>query len=454
MRYNMAETFKNFNFQSYVYDAISDLGFREPTPVQTKVIPLVKAGKSVIGQSQTGSGKTHAFLLPIFDQIDASSNTVQVVITTPSRELAYQIYDAAKQIAGFGPDSLIVHNYVGGTDKARQIDQLKRHQPQIVIGTPGRIWDLISAQSLDVHTAKQFVIDEADMTLDMGFLDQVDKIAGSLPADLQMLVFSATIPEKLRPFLRKYMNNPVIEEIPVTSVINPDVDNWLLSTKGKSKNALIYKLITMGDPYLVLIFANTKTRVEEIHAYLQQQNLKVAMIHGDIKPRERKRVMRQVHNLEFQFVVATDLAARGIDIDGVSMVINDEIPTDLDFFIHRVGRTGRKGMNGTAVTLYEPGDDKAVVALEQLGVKFKDKEIKNDEVVDTYDRLRRTKRKPRQEELDITMKGYVKKQKKTVKPGYKKKIKGAIAEQAIQKRRIEQRAEFRLAKKAKKNSSR
>ena len=152
--------------------------------------------------------------------------------------------------------------------------------------------------------------------------------------------------------------------------------------------------------------------------------------------------------------MATDLAARGIDIDGVSMVINDEIPTDLDFFIHRVGRTGRKGMNGTAVTLYEPGDDKAVVALEQLGVKFKDKEIKNDEVVDTYDRLRRTKRKPRQEELDITMKGYVKKQKKTVKPGYKKKIKGAIAEQAIQKRRIEQRAEFRRAKKAKKNSSR
>jgi len=450
----MAEMFTSFNFQPYLYDALKDLNFREPTPVQTKVIPLVKAGKSVIGQSQTGSGKTHAFLLPIFDKIDPEKDEVQVVITTPSRELAYQIYDAAKQIAGFGSDKLIVHNYVGGTDKVRQINQLKRHQPQIVIGTPGRIWDLISAQALDVHTANQFVIDEADMTLDMGFLDQVDKIAGSLPERLQMMVFSATIPEKLRPFLRKYMNNPVVEEIPVTSVINPDVNNWLLSTKGKSKNALIHRLVTMGDPYLVLIFANTKTRVEEIHEYLQKQNLKVAMIHGDIKPRERKRVMRQVHNLDFQFVVATDLAARGIDIDGVSMVINDEIPTDLDFFIHRVCRTGRKGMNGTAVTLYEPGDDKAVSELERLGVKFQDKEIKNNELVDTYDRLRRTKRKPRQEELDITMKGYVKKQKKTVKPGYKKKIKGAIADQAIQKRRIEQRADFRRAKKAKKNSSR
>lgn len=450
----MADSFAAFKLQPFIIAAIKDLGFQTPTPVQSKIIPTIQAGKSVVGQSQTGSGKTHAFLLPIFSQVAASREHVQVVITTPSRELAYQIYDAAKQLASFSPVELRVHNYVGGTDKQRQIAQLKNHQPHIVIGTPGRIADLISNGALDIHQAHQFVVDEADMTFDMGFLAQVDKIAGALPADLQMMVFSATIPDKLRPFLRKYMNNPVVEEIPVTSVISPTVDNWLLSTKSKSKNELIYQLLTIGEPYLVLIFANTKERVEEINHYLQTKNLKVAMIHGGIAPRERKRVMRQVHNLDFQFVVATDLAARGIDIEGVSMVINDGIPNDLEYFVHRVGRTGRNNMQGIAVTLYEPGDDQKVTELEQMGITFKPKELKNNEIVDTYDRRRREKRQPRHDKLDSTMQGYVKKTKKKVKPGYKKKIKSAISEQERQKRKLALRHDMRKARRDKKKNSR
>ncbi|WP_461240336.1 DEAD/DEAH box helicase [Paucilactobacillus sp. N302-9] len=446
----MTETFAQLNLKPYLQAAVKDLGFQKPTPIQARLIPVIENGQSVVGQSQTGSGKTHAFLLPIFNQVKATDHQVQAVITTPSRELAYQIYDAAKQLVSFADDDLIVHNYVGGTDKSRQIEQLNRHQPQIVIGTPGRIMDLVSDGALDIHLATQFVVDEADMTLDMGFLDQVDKIAAALPKDVQMMVFSATIPQKLRPFLKKYLQNPVVEEIPVETVISPTIENWLMPTKGRSKNELIYQLITMGEPYLVLIFANTKTRVEEINHYLKSKNLKVAMIHGGIEPRQRKRVMKAIHNLDYQFVVATDLAARGIDIDGVSMVINDGIPNDLEYFIHRVGRTGRKNMHGVAVTFYEPDDDQQIDDLEKMGIHFMPKEIKNNEVVDSYDRKRRTKRRTRQDELDPTMKGFVKKTKKKVKPGYKKKIKSAISDSERQKKKLERRHETRVAKRQKK----
>lgn len=188
------------------------------------------------------------------------------------------------------------------------------------------------------------------MTLDMGFLETVDKIAGSLPKDLQFMVFSATIPQKLQPFLKKYLSNPVMEKIKTKTVISDTIDNWLISTKGRDKNAQIYQLTQLMQPYLAMIFVNTKTRADELHSYLTAQGLKVAKIHGDIAPRERKRIMNQVKNLDFEYIVATDLAARGIDIEGVSHVINDAIPQDLSFFVHRVGRTGRNGLPGTAIT--------------------------------------------------------------------------------------------------------
>ncbi|KRK47179.1 DEAD/DEAH box helicase [Secundilactobacillus kimchicus] len=450
----MSQTFKMFNLQPFLVEAVSDLGFTVPTPVQEKMIPVIKDGKSVVGQSQTGSGKTHAFLLPIFDGIDPTNHEVQAVITTPSRELAYQIYEAAKQLTSHSSADIRVRNYVGGTDKQRQIDKLQHEQPQIVIGTPGRVLDLIQSQALDIHTAKQFVVDEADMTLDLGFLEDVDKIASRMPEKLQMMVFSATIPDKLRPFLRKYLQNPVIEEIPVKSVISPTIDNWLMSTKGRSKNDLIYKLLTLGEPYLALVFANTKSRVIEIANYLKAQGLKVAVIHGGLQSRERKRVMREVQNLDFQFVVATDLAARGIDIDGVSHVINDGIPEDLDYFIHRVGRTGRKGMSGTAITLYTPDDETQIEALEEMGIKFKPKELRNGEIIDIADRNRRQKRAGhRKVELSGSLEGQINKRKKKVKPGYKRKIQDAISKEQRMERRIKQRQAHRDMKREKKARS-
>ena len=444
--------FTEFKFKDYIQEALRDLNFVEATPVQEKLIPVVLSGRDLVGESKTGSGKTHTFLLPIFQMLDEEADSVQAVITAPSRELAAQIYQAARQLARFSEKEIRVANYVGGTDKARQIGKLESSQPHIVIGTPGRIYDLVESGDLAIHKAKTFVVDEADMTLDMGFLATVDKIAGRLPKDLQFLVFSATIPQKLQPFLKKYLSNPVIEQIKTKTVIADTIENWLLSTKGRDKNAQIYQISQLLQPYLAMIFVNTKTRADELHSYLAAQGLKVAKIHGDIAPRERKRIMNQVKNLDFEYIVATDLAARGIDIEGVSHVINDAIPQDLSFFVHRVGRTGRNGLPGTAITLYQPSDDSDIRELEKMGIKFIPKMIKDDEFQDTYDRDRRANREKSREKLDTEMLGLVKKKKKKIKPGYKKKIQWAVNEKRRKTKRAENRARGRAERKAKRQT--
>ncbi|MDN6627128.1 MAG: DEAD/DEAH box helicase [Pisciglobus halotolerans] len=429
----MQYPFEKFNLKPFLLEAIEKIGFKEPTEVQEKLIPEIKKGRSVIGQSQTGTGKTHTFLLPLIDNIDSEKAEVQVVITAPSRELATQLFEAAEQLTAH--TDLSVQNYVGGTDKSRQLSKLEHKQPHLVIGTPGRILDLVNEGGLLLHTATVLVVDEADMTLDMGFLEDVDKIASKLPSSLQMLVFSATIPQSLQPFLKKYMNNPLFEQINAKTILSPTLENWLISTQGKEKIDIIYQLLTIGQPYLAIVFANTKAKVDEITAGLKKRGLKVATVHGDIPPRERKRVMKQIQNLDYQFIVATDLASRGIDIEGVSHVINAEIPNDLDFFIHRVGRTGRKGMKGIAITLYEPSEGNKIAEIEKLGISFEPKQIKKNEIVDTYDRNRREKReKTGTGTLDPTIRGMVKKKKKNIKPGYNKKIDRAIQESNRKKR--------------------
>lgn len=441
--------FTEFKFKDYIQEALLDLNFVEATEVQEKLIPIVLAGRDLVGESKTGSGKTHTFLLPIFQKMNEDVENVQAVITAPSRELARQIYQAACQIAAFSDKEIRVANYVGGTDKSRQIGKLTSSQPHIVIGTPGRIYDLVASGDLAIHKAHTFVVDEADMTLDMGFLITVDKIASSLPKDLQFLVFSATIPQKLQPFLKKYLSNPVIEQIKTKTVISDTIDNWLISTKGRDRNAQIYEITQLLQPYLAMIFVNTKTRADELYSYLTTQGLKVAKIHGDIAPRERKRIMNQVKKLDFEYIVATDLAARGIDIEGISHVINDAIPQDLSFFVHRVGRTGRNGLSGTAITLYQPSDDSDIRELEKLGIHFIPKMIKNGEFQDTYDRDRRANREKTPEKLDTEMIGLVKKKKKKIKPGYKKKIQWAVNEKRRKTKRAERRARGRAERKAK-----
>lgn len=445
-------SFKHFNLKPYIQEALDEIGFKEPTEVQQKLIPIIQSNRSLVGESKTGSGKTHTFLVPIFEKIDETICEVQAVITAPSRELANQIYQASKQIAKHSNEEIRVVNYVGGTDKQRQLDKLKVAQPHIVIGTPGRIYDLVKSGALEIYKAHTFVVDEADMTMDMGFLETVDKIAASLPKDVQILVFSATIPQKLQPFLKKYLTNPVIEKIKTQTVIADTIDNWLISTKGQNRNEQILNLTKVINPYLAIIFVNTKERADELHRYLLSNGLKVAKIHGGIPSRERKRTMNQVKNLEFDYIVATDLAARGIDIEGVSHVINDAIPQDLSFFVHRVGRTGRNGLSGTAITFYEPSDDSDIRELEKIGIVFTPKVLKNGEIQETYERDRRHIREKKYQKLDTEMIGLVKKKKKKVKPGYKKKIQWAVDEKRRKERRSANKAKGRAQRKARKQS--
>lgn len=438
-------TFEQYKLPSFLNQALEELGFKSPTAIQEKVIPIIQKGHSLIGQSQTGSGKSHSFLLPLLSKVDEHHAKVQVVITSPSRELANQLYDVTKQLVKH--TTIQVSRFVGGTDKQRQMAKLASGQPHVVIGTPGRILDLMQEGSLQVQTAQHLVIDEADMTLDLGFLPDVDDIASRMPKDLQMLVFSATIPQKLKPFLKKYMENPVeVTLVPETVVANT-IENILLSTKEQNEVALLHRVLTLGQPYVAMIFANTKQKVEQVTYALREKGLKVAMLHGDVQARERKRLMKQIQQLEYQYVVATDLAARGIDIEGVSHVVNLDIPKDLDFFIHRVGRTGRNGLKGQAITFYAPSDDAAIVSLEKRGITFKAMALKQDELVETFDRRRREKReKTTTGEQDNVIKGMVKKAKQTVKPGYKRKLKNQIEQRERQKRRQETRRKNRASK--------
>lgn len=419
-------TFTRFGLKPFLIEAIHNIGFKEPTEIQERIIPAIKKGESAIGQSQTGTGKTHAYLLPVVDSINPQKEQVQAVITAPTRELAAQIYEELNKLTKFcAEDEMITSKlFIGGTDKLRTIEKLKV-QPHIVVGTPGRINDLVKEQALFVHTTNMLVVDEADLMLDMGFINDVDQIAGKMGQDLQILVFSATIPEKLKPFLKKYLENPTFTHVAPKQIAAEKIEHLLIPLRHRDKLEVVYEIANQFNPYLALIFTNTKKMADEVANGLLEKGLKVGRIHGDLAPRERKKMMKQIKDLEYQYIVATDLAARGIDIEGVSHVINYELPTDLDFYIHRVGRTARAGYSGIAATIYESSDQDALDRLEKLGIEFKHVDIRNQEWVDIGARDKRKERKRTVQEPEKLAHKIIRKP-KDVKPGYKKKRKQEI----------------------------
>lgn len=429
--------FNQYELKPFIIDAIDELGFYEPTEIQQKVIPLILKGESAIGQSQTGTGKTHSYVLPIIEKVNPEKQAVQAVITAPTRELANQIYQEIQKITKHSDQPISSRLFIGGTDKQRSIEKLKT-QPQIVVGTPGRINDLVNEQALFVHTAKILIVDEADLMLDMGFIEDVDQIAAKMPKDLSMFVFSATIPEKLKPFLKKYLENPTFIHIEPKQLTAAKIEHVLIPSRHRDKITTVYEALVSFNPYLAIVFTNTKQMCDEVANGLSSKGLKVARIHGGLTPRERKKVMKQILDLEFQYIVATDLAARGIDIKGISHVINYELPSDLDFYVHRVGRTARAGYSGIALTIYEPSDEDKLNQLEKLGVEFKHMDLKKGEWIELDDRNRRKNRKKQVEEIDLKAKSLVKKPKK-VKPGYKKKMQQQVETIKKREKRIKSR---------------
>ena len=447
----MNNIFENEQINPAIRQGLKKINFVKPTEVQEKVIPVLMAHKNAVVQAVTGSGKTHAFLIPVMNEIDENLQFPQAILTTPSRELAQQLYQVARQLRDASNLNLSIALLAGGTDRERQVDKISSHKPQIVVATPGRLHDFVEKKILPLDYVKNFVIDEADMTLDMGFLSEIDFIAQRLPQNCVLTAFSATIPVKLANFLRKYMAKPETIIIDNPTVISPTVKNDLLDIGSKSRKKVLYQLLTIGQPYLALIFANTKQTVDELAEFLINQGLKVAKIHGGITERERKRTMREVEAGQYQYVVATDLAARGIDIEGVSLVINYEIPRELEFVIHRIGRTGRNGMSGHAITLIREEEMNQILKLEKMGIHFDFVEIKDSSLVPRTHYHNRKLRKSTSQGLDNKVRGMVKKAQKKRKPGYKKKIKRAIQQDRAQKNKIEQRSKIRKAKRQRKN---
>ena len=428
--------FDRYEFKPFIIDAIQDLGFSQPTEIQERMIPLVLKGESAIGQSQTGTGKTHSYILPILQKIDPTRQEVQAVICAPTRELADQIYREILKVTAHSlpGEEIMTRCYMGGTDKQRTIEKLKK-QPQIVVGTPGRINDLVKELALTVFTADILIVDEADLVLDMGFIEDVDQIASRMAEKLQMFVFSATIPEKLKPFLKKYMENPKFIHIAPKHIAAENIEHLLLPSRHRNKLVLTYEALKLLNPYFAIVFTNTKKTADEVADALLQKGMKVGRIHGDLTPRERKKVMKQVKDLEFQYIVATDLAARGIDIEGVSHVINFEIPDDLDFYVHRVGRTARAGKSGVALTIYDLSDEDSLNRLEKIGISFKHVDIQKGEWAVIGERNKRKKRQKQSDEIKEKAKAHVRKPNK-VKPGYKKKMQAEVANIEKRQRRL------------------
>ncbi|MGJ9456986.1 DEAD/DEAH box helicase [Oceanobacillus sp. CF4.6] len=418
----MKNNFNHFAFHPILQDIIGSLGFKQPTEIQEKVIPAILKGQSVIGQSRTGSGKTHAYLLPLFNQIDTKRQEVQFVITAPTRELATQIHEEVRKMIHYAEKDgkWIAKLLVGGTDKQKMADKLKT-PPHIIVGTPGRILDLVKDNALSIYSASSFVIDEADLMLDLGFINEVDQLLVRSKKDIQLMVFSATIPQRLQHFFKKYLENPLYVQI--EEHFSPEtMEHRLIARKHRSEADIIMDISKVIQPYLAIIFTNGKKQANELAASLQDRGLDAGLIHGGLTPRERKRVLKEILSLRYQYVVATDLAARGIDIKGVSHVINAQIPKEEEFYIHRVGRTARAGMEGTAISLYEESDLDLVNKLEQKGLTFSYVEVKNGEWKEAKPWNERQLRTNKTTNVEQEAWKKVHKTNK-VKPGYKKKMK-------------------------------
>lgn len=415
-------TFNQLSLNATMMNVVDRLNFKKPTQIQEQVIPAVLKGRSVIGQSHTGSGKTHAFLLPLFNEIQTDKREVQFVITSPTRELALQLYQEVKKIIEYAGQEgeWIPKLVVGGTEKKKMAEQL-RVPPHIIVGTPGRILDLVKDGAISIYSATSFVVDEADLMLDLGFIDDVDQLLVRSKRNIQLLAFSATIPQRLQHFFKKYLENPL--HVKIDDHLSPDtIEHRLIALKHRNPADVILSLSKVFQPYLAIIFTNGKDLADQLAKELQEKGLDVGLIHGGLSPRERKRALNQIQDLRYQYVVATDLASRGIDIKGVSHVINAHLPKEEDFYVHRVGRTARAGMDGTAISFYGEEDIKLIQSLEEKGIEFIYSDVKNEEWIEAKPWNKRTLRRQVTTNIEQEAWKQVRRPKK-VKPNYKKKMK-------------------------------
>ena len=411
-------------------------GFEELTEVQNEVLKYTSAHKDVIALSKTGTGKTHAYLIPIMEMINPLSEKTQVLISLPTRELAYQVNQNCQLMKQIYPD-LRIQLLAGGTDKQKSISKLDK-TPHIVIGTPGRIKDLFVSNALRVDFVQMFVIDEADMTLEYGFLEDIDIVFSHMVKDPEVLCFSATFPEELNAFVKKYLNNPKIIRVQ-DSKRDPRITHVLVNCRHKEYREVVYDILPGFKPYVCLIFANSKDEADGTYEYLTEKGIKALLLHGGLDSRSRQKAIKDLQAKKYTYVIASDVASRGIDIDGISHVISMGVPKQLQFYMHRAGRTGRNEKDGTCYLLYNENDIPALKDLNKKGINFIARSYRNGTWKEANNPTAKKQIKVNIEEKEIVKTLYRKKEK--VKPNYKKK-----KNREVEKIKRKKRREFIQAK--------
>ncbi|SET00617.1 DEAD/DEAH box helicase [Paenibacillus sp. NFR01] len=345
------KTFAEFGLEPKVLQAITELGFEEATPIQEQAIPIALTGSDMIGQAQTGTGKTAAFGIPLISKITREDEKILALIMTPTRELAIQVAEEIGKLSRFkGLRSLAIY---GGQDIGRQIRGLKK-KPQLIIGTPGRLLDHINRKTIRLDDVQTVVLDEADEMLDMGFMEDIQTILKLVPEERQTMLFSATMPPNIQRLAQQFLKNPQHVSVIPKQISAPLIDQAYIEVPERQKFEALSRLIDMESPELAIVFGRTKRRVDELSEGLQKRGYSADGLHGDLSQNQRDAVMRKFRDGSIDVLVATDVAARGLDVSGVTHVINFDLPQDPESYVHRIGRTGRAGKEGTAWSFVTP----------------------------------------------------------------------------------------------------
>ncbi len=363
-------TFQDLNLSSALMQSISKMGFEEPSPIQAQTIPLGLQNKDVIGQAQTGTGKTAAFGIPLIEKIDMKNENIQALVVAPTRELAIQVSEELYKI-GYHKRSRVLPIY-GGQDINRQIRALKKN-PHIIVGTPGRLIDHINRKTLKLGSVHTIVLDEADEMLNMGFIEDIEAILSNVPKERQTLLFSATMPDPIRRIAEKFMVNPELVKVKAKEMTVPNITQYYLDVHEKKKFDVLTRLLDIQSPELAIVFGRTKRRVDELSEALTLRGYTAEGIHGDLTQAKRMSTLRKFKEGAIEVLVATDVAARGLDISGVTHVYNFDVPQDPESYVHRIGRTGRAGKTGMAMTFVTPREMDIVKNIERTTKKKMDR---------------------------------------------------------------------------------
>ena len=380
--------FQDMNLSAKVLKSITEMGYVEPSPIQSSTIMKIIDGKDVIGQAQTGTGKTAAFGIPIIEKIDVPDKCIQAVVLTPTRELAIQVAGELQKIAKYHKDIRIIPIY-GGQSIEHQIQSLKSGV-HIAICTPGRLMDHMERRTVNLSKVKIAVLDETDEMLNMGFYDDMLLILKAINhPDRQTIMFSATMPEKIKQLAHKFQKNPEMIKIQHKELTVPSIKQYYYEIREGDKSALLTRLIDFYSPKLALVFANTKTGTEELKDTIHAAGYSVKALHGDMQQNRRTAVMKEFRDRKFEILIATDVAARGIDVDDIDIVFNYDLPQDEEYYVHRIGRTARAGKDGMAISFVTTREFRKLRDIERFSkAKIERKQIPtNVEIESTRNKI-------------------------------------------------------------------